>query len=45
MQFTLELHRIDLKVLEYNKRAISCYKNVDLRLKHSAVESAYIQDK
>ena len=42
---TLKLHRIDLKVLEYNKRAISCYKKCGFKIEGILRESAYIQDK
>ncbi len=42
---TLKLHRIDLKVLEYNKRAISCYKKCGFKIEGILRESAYIEDK
>lgn len=41
---TLDLHRIELKVLEYNKRAISCYEKCGFKIEGILRDSAYIED-
>jgi len=38
----LKLHRIDLKVLNYNKRAIRCYKKCGFKIDGILRESAFI---
>ena len=42
---TLKLHRVDLRVLEYNKRAISCFTKCDFRKEGIEREGALIEDK
>jgi len=41
----LKLHRIDLKVLEYNKRGIRCYEKCGFKIDGILRESAYIEGK
>lgn len=43
--FELKLHRIYLKVLAYNKRAIKAYKNVGFKVEGEEREGAYINGK
>ena len=42
---TMHLHRIDLKVLEYNRRAIRCYEKCGFQQEGVLRESAYIDGK
>ena len=42
---TLKLHRVDLVVLEYNKRAISCYAKCGFTIEGRERENALIEDK
>lgn len=42
---TLRLHRIDLKVLDYNHRAIRCYEKCGFQTDGILRESAYIEGK
>jgi ribosomal-protein-alanine N-acetyltransferase len=39
------LHRIDLKVLEYNKRGIRCYEKCGFKLDGVLRDSAFIEGK
>lgn len=41
----LKLHRIDLKVLEYNKHGIRCYENCGFKIDGILRESAFIDGK
>jgi len=41
---TLKLHRVDLRVLEYNKRAIRCYEKCGFVQEGIEREGAYIED-
>ena len=41
----LQLHRVDLKVLEYNHRAIACYKKCGFIIEGIEREGAFIEDK
>ncbi len=41
----LNLHRVDLKVLEYNKRAIRCYEKCGFIIEGKEREGAFIEDK
>jgi RimJ/RimL family protein N-acetyltransferase len=40
----LELHRVDLGVIEYNKAAIQCYQNCGFRIEGTLRESLVIDD-
>jgi [ribosomal protein S5]-alanine N-acetyltransferase len=40
---SLKLHRVDLKVLDYNKRGIRCYEKCGLRKEGILRESAFIE--
>ena len=42
---TLKLHRVDLRVLEYNKGAIACFTKCGLRKEGVEREGALIEDK
>lgn len=42
---TLKLHKVDLRVLEYNTRAIECYKKCGFIVEGEDREGAYIEDK
>lgn len=42
---TLKLHRVDLRVLEYNERAIRCYEKCGFVKEGIEREGAYIEDK
>lgn len=42
---TLKLHRVDLRVLSYNHRAIRCYEKCGFIIEGSEREGAYIEDK
>jgi RimJ/RimL family protein N-acetyltransferase len=42
---TLKLHRVDLRVLEYNKRAISCYQKCGFIKEGVEREGAFIEGK
>lgn len=42
---TLKLHRVDLRVLSYNKRAIRCYEKCGFVVEGYEREGAYIEDK
>jgi [ribosomal protein S5]-alanine N-acetyltransferase len=42
---TLHLHRVDLRVLEYNKRAIACYRKCGFIQEGVEREGALIEDK
>ncbi len=39
----MKLHRVDLKVLEYNKRAIRCYEKCDFKIDGILRDSAFIE--
>jgi RimJ/RimL family protein N-acetyltransferase len=39
----LKLHRVDLKVLDYNKRAINCYQKCGFKQEGILRDSAYIE--
>lgn len=41
--FDLKLHRVDLRVLEYNHRAINCYKNCGFTIEGMEREGAFIE--
>jgi len=40
---TLKLHRVDLRVLSYNKRAIRCYEKCGFIIEGYEREGAYIE--
>jgi len=42
---TLELHRVDLKVLEYNQRAIACFRKCGFTREGVEREGALIEDR
>jgi [ribosomal protein S5]-alanine N-acetyltransferase len=42
---TLGLHRVELRVLEYNKRAIACYQKCDFTIEGIERDSALVEDK
>jgi [ribosomal protein S5]-alanine N-acetyltransferase len=42
---TLKLHRVDLRILEYNKRAIACYQKCGFIIEGMEREGALIEDK
>ena len=42
---TLSLHRVELRVLEYNKRAIACYKKCGFVIEGLERDSALVEDK
>lgn len=42
---TLHLHRVDLRMLEYNKRAIACYRKCGFIQEGVEREGALIEDK
>ncbi|QHT60921.1 GNAT family N-acetyltransferase [Paenibacillus lycopersici] len=41
----LRLHRVDLKVLEYNRRAIRCYEKCGFVIEGKEREGAFIEDR
>lgn len=41
----LKLHKVDLRVLDFNKRAIECYKKCGFVIEGIDREGAYIEDK
>jgi len=41
----LGLHRVDLRVLEYNKRAIACYQKCGFVMEGIEREGALIEDR
>ena len=39
----MKLHRVDLKVLDYNKRAIRCYEKCGFKIDGILRDSAFIE--